>query len=120
MGLVHITSWPVGGNKANQLVHETRLKSQNKNSVLTVYHGHLEYLLVVYTKPLVLNQPHCTETQTCHFLQEGCALQASDSQRLKETEVLTHQLIIHDAFKGCAAALGHHGNCILSCYTMVA
>lgn len=37
----------------------------------------------------------------------------------ENAKVSTHQLIIHDAFKACAAALRRHGNCTVSCYTMV-
>lgn len=38
----------------------------------------------------------------------------------ENAKVSTHQLIIHDAFKACAAAQARrHGNCRVSCHTVV-
>lgn len=73
---------------------------------------------LLWWKPLVFISQHCM--LSAPHLQGDWALKASDSQWMEENaKVSTHQLIIHDAFKPCAAALCRHGNYTVSCDAMV-
>lgn len=73
----------------------------------------------LWRNPLVFTSRHCTESSPrLQGVGVGgdAALKASGSQWMEENaKVSTHQLIIHDAFKACAAARARrHGNCRVS------
>lgn len=70
----------------------------------------------MWWNPLVFTLQCCTEPAP-HPQQQRRHL--IHSERKKNTKVSTHQLIIHYAFKASTAAPRHHGNCRLSCHTMV-